>query len=216
MNEQLQETFDKIRQSLDEADLAREEILRLNRIIIRNSSLAIRALHKRNFEKACELIENNKNNINSVKEKLLRFKEQPPLGLTLTAFQEYGEASLFLAFLQKKDFPTPEELGLPYLSYLLALADTAGELRRYTLDCVRREEPLEEPERAIALMDEIYYGLSSLDYPDGLIPGVRRKTDMVRAIVERTRGDLALVHNRLSLKMTLESYHEKLENKNKD
>ena len=60
MNEQLQETFDKIRQSLDEEDLAREEILRLNRIIIRNSSLAIRALHKRNFEKAHELIEDNK------------------------------------------------------------------------------------------------------------------------------------------------------------
>ena len=41
-------------------------------------------------------------------------------------------------------------------------------------------------------MDEIYSMLVTMDYPDAVTNGLRRQTDLVRGIVERTRGDLTI------------------------
>jgi translin len=41
-------------------------------------------------------------------------------------------------------------------------------------------------------MNDIYDLLVSVDYPDAVTGGLRRTTDMVRGVLERTRGDLTL------------------------
>jgi len=41
-------------------------------------------------------------------------------------------------------------------------------------------------------MDDIYGVLVTLDYPDAITNGLRRQTDLVRGILERTRGDLTI------------------------
>ena len=48
-------------------------------------------------------------------------------------------------------------------------------------------------------MDEVYALLVTVDYPDAITGGLRRTTDALRAVIERTRGDLtnALVARRL-------------------
>ena len=48
-------------------------------------------------------------------------------------------------------------------------------------------------------MDDVYAMLITVDYPDALTGGLRRSTDALRAVLERTRGDVtnALVAARL-------------------
>jgi translin len=41
-------------------------------------------------------------------------------------------------------------------------------------------------------MSEIYSHLFAIDYPKGITQDLRRKTDVARGIIEKTRGDISL------------------------
>ena len=51
----------------------------------------------------------------------------------------------------------------------------------------------------LTAMDEILSALATVDFPDGVTSGLRRTCDALRAVVERTRGDvtMAMVQDRL-------------------
>ncbi len=197
MQDSWEKIFDIIRTQLDENDTKREEILRSARRSVRLSSEAIRSLHRKEMLDAQEKI----NEIREILNHVESLASNPDLThLLQTAHQEYAEARLFYLFLENKPLEGPQELGIPIVSYLHSLSDLTGELRRYILDMVRKgvtKECTDLSENALTLMDEIYYQLITLDYPSGLIPGVRRKTDIMRGIIERTRGDLTLAESRL-------------------
>ena len=53
-------------------------------------------------------------------------------------------------------------------------------------------------------MDDIYTLLVTIDYPDAMTGGLRRTTDGVRGILERTRGDLTLALRQQQLEARLE------------
>jgi len=53
-----------------------------------------------------------------------------------------------------------------------------------------RQGDLQRAERLLATMDEIYDSLIAFDYPDAVTKGLRRFTDTVRGIIEKTRGEL--------------------------
>ena len=78
----------------------------------------------------------------------------------------------------------------------------AGELRRFILDSLRRDD-FSRCEQLLDVMDEIYTILVTMDFPDAVTRGLRRNTDMVRGVLERTRGDLtvALRQRRLEEKL---------------
>ena len=48
-------------------------------------------------------------------------------------------------------------------------------------------------------MEVVHDLLTSLDYPDGMTSGLRRTTDVARALIERSRADLTttIVQERL-------------------
>ena len=89
------------------------------------------------------------------------------------------------------------------------MADLVGELRRYCLEHLRESSALSEANRAMEVMDDLYDNLITLDYPSGLIPGVRRKTDVARSLVEKTRGDLTLGYTRAKLEERLSWFMER-------
>jgi translin len=105
------------------------------------------------------------------------------------AFQEYVEASILLNLVETDTFLSPEELKVPYVPYLLGLGDVIGELRRFALDALRLNN-IEEMQRMLFLMEKIYSELLLLDYPKAIVPGLRRKVDVGRSLVERTRGNV--------------------------
>jgi len=123
-------------------------------------------------------------------------------GYVQDAMKEFAEASLTLAIVAGRSLPGPGDLGIEDAPYLNALAESASELRREVLDRLRADE-LERAERLLAAMDEIYDVLITVDFPDAITGGLRRTTDQLRGVLERTRGDLTITLTQKRLQRSL-------------
>ena len=187
----LREFADTTRQSLADTDTARERALRLSREMIRHCADSIRAIHRGEFDTARELIGSAAALVEESRALLHEHPEVYYTGYMQDALKEYVEANAVIAFIQDRPLPSPEELRVGAAPYLGGLADTVGELRRYILDRLRRDD-FSRCEETLAVMDEIYTILVTMDFPDAVTRGLRRGTDMVRGILERTRGDLTI------------------------
>jgi translin len=194
----LENNFNKIRSELEKANTIREEILTLSRQSIRKSSIAIKNLHRGELVLADQLITENQHLLDEIN-KLSSDMKPIRFGMLLTSNQEYVESVFLQKFLEKKPFPNFEDLRVPYLAYLHGLTDFVGELRRVILDTLRQDKDIEIAISALDLMDDLYSLLLSIDYPDSLTFNLRKKTDFVRNITEKTRGDVTLAINRLQL-----------------
>jgi translin len=175
---------------LKSKDKSREEVLSLSRSVVRLSSRAILATHRGDLEKARKRLRRARDKLNAMEELLEKCQEIKYGGFVYTAYQEYSEANLFLNFVEKRRFPTPEELGVPFIPFLLGMADFAGELRRKSLDSLR-EGDMKMAERCLSVMEDVYESYLLIDEGHALIPGFRSKLDLIRRRIEETRGDLA-------------------------
>jgi len=158
--------------------------------MLRNCSIAIKSIHRKEFdvysEKIKEIRLNHENLLQLVEKNLLVFGKY-----LKTPEQEYIEAVGLYAIINEENLPAPEDYNVQPINYLLGLADIVGELRRYVLDKIRTGN-YENLDKTLDRMDEIYTFLFSLDYPKGLTHDLRRKTDVARGIIEKTRGDISL------------------------
>jgi translin len=185
----LEKIFDGIRQSVEAANGARERALALSREVIRFSANAVRATHRGEFAEAQALIEEARNRALQLRQALREYPQIYWTGYVQDAQKEFAEACLTLCMVGGDPLPTPCELQVEDAPYLNALGETVGELRRHFLDLLRRGE-VWRAERVLSLMDDVYDGLVTFDYPDALTAGLRRTCDMVRGVLERSRGDL--------------------------
>ena len=96
-------------------------------------------------------------------------------------------------------------------SYLNGLADVIGELRRSSLDSLRHDD-VSKAEQLLSKMEDILEGLQSFDYPNALVPDLRRKCDVGRALVERTRGDLTRAVGQSRLVKELADFEKRIGN----
>jgi len=192
----LDEIIDGVKEQLDERDRRREEVFGMAREIRRTSTKAVREIHKEDYTKAEKLI----GEAGRLVEKLE--SGDGGFGFLREALQEYCEAVLTYAFIRKEEPPSPEELKVGPEAYLLGLADTIGELRRFILDAIRKDS-CGEVDYFLDLMDELYHDLVALDYPSAILP-VRGKQDAARAILERTRGDVTMALKQTEVKKMLE------------
>ena len=189
-------------QRLTGRNQAREQGLAISREVIRFSANAIRAVHRGEFEEALRLIGLAGQRL---KETDAMRQESPEIyyaGFLSDARKEYAEANITLAVISGDPIPRLEDLALDASSYLNGLAETIGEIRRYILDTLRRDS-FDRCQELMEVMDEIYGVLVTVDFPEGVTGGLRRNTDQMRGVLERTRGDLtmALRQHKLELKM---------------
>jgi translin len=198
----LKKIFLEITEDLDRLDQDREEILKKSRMMIRDCSISIKHIHRREFDKYHKKINSIKNahqNLVSLVRKNLGFYFK----YLKVPEQEYAEAVSFYSIISKNDLPTPSELNIYSLNYALGLADVVGELRRYVLDNIRNSQ-IEDLNEILESMDEIYTYLFSLDYPSAITQDLRHKTDVARNIIERTRGDVSISLQMDNLRRCLE------------
>lgn len=174
---------------MDKRDDAREHSLRLSREVIRLCSTAIKSIHRGEIEEADELIARARSVIDEIDEVLEDYPSIYYGGFVFNALQEYAETMIVRSVLTGGDIPKPELVDVDVVAYLNGLADSVGEMRRRVLDLLR-ENRIGEAGPLLDLMDEVYLFLLQFDYPDALTPGLRRKVDVARGLVERTRGDL--------------------------
>ncbi len=125
-------------------------------------------------------------------------------GYVQDAQKELVEACCTFALVKRDPLPDPTTLGVAPAPFLNGLAEADGEVRRYLLDLLRRGD-VDDCERLLETMDDIYSLLVTLDYPDALTGGLRRSTDSARGILEKTRGDLTLALRQESVVAALRS-----------
>ncbi|MCX8026001.1 MAG: hypothetical protein N3A60_12435, partial [Thermanaerothrix sp.] len=181
----------QVHAALDALNQAREAALTQARQLTRAPAYAIRAIHRSESDQADAFLAQARILAEQLQSLVQTYPQIFYAGYTQDALKEYAEATLTCAIIENRPLPTPEALNLDYAVYLNGLAEVVGELRRRCLDILRQGYS-EEAERLLAWMDEIYNLLVTLDYPDALTNNLRRQTDLVRGIVERTRGDLTL------------------------
>lgn len=209
LRQQLEATAERIRQQLSEVDSAREKVLRLCREIIRYSAGAIRAAHRRDTAEANDLLQSALRVSDEVNQVLSQSRGVLHTGFVHDAQKELAEASATLAIINGEPLPDPDRLQIGYAAYLNGLGEALGELRRYLLDSLRRDE-LGRCEDLLATMDEVYGVLVTMDFPDAITFGLRRTTDVVRGIIEKTRADLTLIMRQKQLETRLEGFERRL------
>jgi translin len=201
---------DRIQDFLEAKNAARDRALKLSRTVIRHCSLAIRAVHREEDELVDQHLRKAREQLASLGSELEPYPDLYHAGYTQSALKEFAEANIVYSLLRGDALPDPGDLEVEYAAYLGGLSEAAGELRRRVLDILRHDR-LEEAERLMEAMDEIYDLLVTIDLPDAITDGLRRKTDMVRGVVERTRGDLTTSRQQRELQMALEEVARKLD-----
>jgi translin len=200
----------KIRGQLDVKHKAREVAIPRARQVIRSASLAIRAIHRENFNEADKHLDAAKASLSEAQQALLPYQQIYYAGFLQDAEKEYSEAMATYALVKGTPLPDPDDIGVGYPPYLSGLGEAMGELRRHILDIIRGGK-LTEGEKFLTIMDDFYYFLFSFDYPDAVTPGLRRNTDLARSVMEKTRGDLTASMRQHSLNLALERLEGKLD-----
>ena len=172
-------------------NLAREQALVISRQVIRNSANAIRAVHRNDFSEASRLILEASGLLTETDRIRTDNPEIYYAGFLSDARKEFTEANITLAVISGGDIPDAEKLGVDPPAYLNGMAEVIGELRRYILDSLRSDD-IGRCEEFMELMDEIYGILVTVDFPEAVTGGLRRSTDAMRGVLERTRGDLTI------------------------
>ena len=210
----LEEIAERIHQALEARTAARERALSQARTLTRHCSNAIRAVHRDERDLAEEFLEHSRQLVETMQSELSQYPDLYYTGYTQDALKEFAEASIVFALVGDEAMPSPEDLALENATYLNGLAEAAGELRRRCLDILRHGYS-QEAERLLSHMDDIYAVLITMDYPSAITGNLRRQTDIVRSLTERTRGDLTLSLRQEHLEQNLHRLEERLRNSEK-
>lgn len=205
----LQAVVDKINQAFEEKNAVRDQTLNRSRLLIRYCANSIRASHRGDDDEAQTLLQTARD---AAAEMVADAQQYPDLyyaGYTQDALKELSEAHITRAIIMKEELPTPEMLKVENAAYLNGLAEAAGELRRFTLDALRQGN-VERATEMLERMDDIYSVLVTVDFPDAITQGLRRTTDMVRGVLERTRGDVTTAVRQEAMKAALKEFEQRI------
>jgi translin len=181
-----------VRRRFDERMQARERALPAARRAVRSCANAIRAIHRSEWDVAHRLMDEARAAIDEGLEAVRDHPEIRYAGYLQDAQKEYSEARITEAVVTgAPNLPTPEELGVEDAPFLNGMAEAIGEARRHLLDLLRQGE-VDRGEAILSAMDDMYYVLVSMDYPDAITLNLRRSTDVARSLIEKTRGDLSI------------------------
>lgn len=210
LSERISTLGETILGDLEGVNAARERALAESRQIVRLSANTIRAVHRHDFDEADGLLGEARRMNDGLAELLADYPQIYWAGYMRDAQKEFAEANITLSIIAGRELPSPSELGVEHSVYLNGLGESAGEMRRYALDAMRRWD-LDRAGTILNVMDEIYGLLVTVDYPDAVTGGLRRTTDMVRGVLERTRGDLTVALQQRTLTQALDRVEAKLD-----
>jgi len=210
MNHNLEDLSDQIRESFERQNKVRDEALAQSRNLTRHAARAIRAIHREDSSQAHEHLAEADKLARELREGLADFPDLYFSGYSQDALKEYCEAHLTVATILNEDWPTPDELQVEYAAYLNGMSEVVGELRRRIMD-IMREGHSQEVERLLEVMEDIYTQLVTMDFPDALTYGLRRRTDIARSIIERTQADVTVSYRQQQLEKRINDLSAQLE-----
>ncbi len=193
--------LERIQEDLAGYDSAREKLLAVSRNATRLAGRAMLQVHKMQLREAEETLKRIEETISEMEKGVNAFPELSHHAQALVAYQEYVEAKALYTLSTEGRLCTLEEVKVPSNQYLLGLLDLVGELRRLSLECLKRGDP-ESAEDKMNVMEEIYESLMSLEHTS-MIQNFRRKMDTARRLIEATRGDVVTGLRRWSLEKAI-------------
>ncbi len=188
---------------------AREQAFPLTRQIIHLSAAAIRAAHRQEYDQSLTILQEAQTLLGQIRDALHDHPDLYYTGYVSDAQKEYSEARAILAFLSGTPLHSPADLGVEMAPYLNGLAEAASELRRSILDALRRNDAA-PCEGWMETMDEVYSLLVTMDFPEAITGGLRRTTDQLRGVLERTRGDLTMALRQHALEAKLADFQRQV------
>jgi translin len=206
---ELAQIMDGIRQELTAKNQVRDNTLNRSRELIRFCALSIRAIHRHEWDEAGDGLKTARGAAQVMVNDLAGQPDLYYTGYTQDALKELVEAHTLYAFVRGGEVPGPAELGVPSAAYLNGLAEAASELRRFILDLIRRGET-RQGEPYLTIMDDVYTRLIAMDFPDSLTGGLRRTTDALRGVLERTVGDLTVSMRQEELQAALRDFAQRM------
>lgn len=208
----LDDITESLRDAMAARTAARDAALAASRELIRHCSGCIRAAHRRQWDQVDAQLEAIAADAATLRAGVAGYAELYHSGYVQDALKEVVEAYTVSAILRGRSaLPTPTELQAEPATYMLGLAEAATELRRAILDLMRQsEDHAPEAERLLAAMDAIYDQLVTFDFPDAITRDLRRQTDIVRGVLERTRGDLTTTLQQIRLVSALKRFEERM------
>ncbi|MHA2600535.1 MAG: haloacid dehalogenase [Candidatus Thorarchaeota archaeon SMTZ1-83] len=205
----LSKILEPLRTEIEGDDGVRERILPLSRSAVRKCSESIKESHRGDFAAAAELL----SEAHAIVERALREVTESNFMARSrnldVAHQEMAEAANLLSLLKDGRFTAPQQYGIPARAYLTGLADTVGELRRAVLDSIRQED-VERATSLLGFMEEIFDEIQTFDFPNALVPDLRRKSDVARSIIERTRGSITSAIQQEKLVRELKAFEDRM------
>ena len=203
----LSEILQPLREEIEDDDTVRENVLPLARSAVRKCSESIKESHRGNYEGAAKLLTEAKEVVERAAGSRIESEFLSSSRSLDTAYQELAEAANLLSLLKDGVYASPKNYGIPSRPFLTGLADTVGELRRAVLDALRNDN-IERATVLSGFMEEILDELGTFDFPNALVPDLRRKCDVARSIIERTRGDLTAAIQQAKLIKELKSFED--------
>jgi translin len=205
----LEAIVETIRADLEARSAVRDAALPRSRSLIRHCADAIRAAHRGDYADAQALLATAGQAAHELVSDLAPYPDLYHAGYAQDALKEYVEAQAVYAFITGGELPGPADLGVEHPAYLNGLAEAASEMRRHALDLMRQNR-LERAEQILAIMDDVYSQMITIDFPDAVTGGLRRTTDMLRGVVERTRGDLTTAIRQEMMRQALRDFEDRL------
>jgi translin len=202
--EELAALVGALRTGLDAANTAREQALPACRRAIRAAGSSIRAVHRLDPAAAEQLAGESEAALREAQRVLAPHPALEQAGFLHDAEKEYVEARLTAALVAGGAVPSADDLGVSPTAWMRGMAEAASELRRHLLDRLRDGE-LDRGESLLQAMDDVYGVLVEVDYPDALTNGLRRTLDALRAVLERSRGDVTTTVLQTRLQRALEA-----------
>jgi translin len=184
---------------------AREQALPACRRCIRAAGSSIRAVHRLEPERAELLAVEAEDALREAQAVLGPYPAVAFAGFLHDAEKEYVEARTVAVLIEGGRIPGADELGVGPTAWMRGIAEAASELRRHLLDRLR-DGDLDRGEALLAVMDDVYDALVVIDYPDAITGGLRRTLDALRAVLERTRGDVTTTVLQTRLQRALEAH----------
>lgn len=206
---ELQTIIDRINQNFEVKSAVRDQAITRSRELIRHCANAIRATQRSDDAEAQTLLQTAREVAAEIIANTQSYPDVYHAGYTQDALKELAEAHITRAVILGEPLPAPETLQVEYAAYLNGLAEAAGELRRFALDALRRGD-VSQAEKILGDMDDIYSVLITVDFSDAITGGLRRNTDMVRGVLERTRGDVTTAVRQETMKAALAHFEQRM------
>ncbi len=202
----LDEVISEIEVRLDEKDEVRELAIKSSRTIARLAGAAIQGMHR--GEESAAVLQETHEEVAKLRSLLDGHPDLIHAGFVENAMQEACEAFLVHAIVEGSKLPTPKECGVTDTAYLLGLGDVVGELRRFALTELR-DGDVAAASHSLERMERILDSLMRFDYPTALV-ALKRKQDVARSLIEKTRGEVAVAARSHELSKKLDALHGKL------